>query len=142
LAWLYTIRLNIANIFKPGNSVSKFSNCTVLKIVLKSCVHKWQCGQIVKIVKYLQESIFGLRPQTQPIYSFYFGVPWWPLFLWCIQICLYYNYSLYCKCWEPPILTFGMLTSDRVFPGLPVTPVLYRTENCNNKSISCNPIRV
>ena len=26
--------------------------------------------------------IFWLRPQTQPIYSFHFGVPIWPLFLW------------------------------------------------------------
>jgi len=26
-------------------------------------------------------SVFGLRPQTQPIYSFGFGFPIWPLFL-------------------------------------------------------------
>jgi len=50
---------------------------------------------------------------------------------------LYYNYALYCNCWEPPILTSEMFTSDRVLPGLPVTPVLYRTENWNNTSISC-----
>jgi len=78
-----------------------------------------------------------LRPQMQPIYSFHFGVPIWPLFLWWFPISLYYNYALCCKCWEPPIQTFGMFTSDRVFQVLPVTPVLYRTENCNNKSISC-----
>jgi len=29
----------------------------------------------------LQQGIFGLRPQTQPIYSFGIGVPKWPLFL-------------------------------------------------------------
>jgi len=86
--------------------------------------------------------LFGLRPQTQPIKSFHFGVPIWPLFLWWFPIFLFYNYALYCKCWEPPILTSGMFTSDRVFPWLHVIPVLYRTENCNNKSISCNPIRV
>jgi len=54
---------------------------------------------------------------TQPIYWFGYGVPIWPLFLWWFPISLYYNYALYCKCWEPPILSSGMLTSDRVFPG-------------------------
>ena len=38
---------------------------------------------------------------------------------------------------EPPILTFGMFTSDKVFPVLHVIPVMYRTENCNNNSILC-----
>jgi len=61
--------------------------------------------------------IFGLRPQTQPIYSFGIGVPKWPLFLWWFPISLHYKYALYCKCWEPPILTSGILTSDRGFPG-------------------------
>ena len=61
--------------------------------------------------------VVGLRPQTQPIYSFGFGVPIGPLFLWWFPISLYCNYALYCKCWEPLILTFGMFTSDRVFPG-------------------------
>jgi len=60
--------------------------------------------------------------QTQPIYSFYFGVPIWPLFLLWFPISLYYNYALYCKCKVPPILTFGMFTSDRVFPRAPCNP--------------------
>ena len=42
--------------------------------------------------------ILGLRPQTQPIYSFGFGVPIWPLFLRWFPISLYYNYAQYCKC--------------------------------------------
>ena len=63
------------------------------------------------------DDLFGLRPQTQPIYSFGIGVPKWPLFLWWFPISLYYKYALYCKCWEPPILTSGILTSDRGFPG-------------------------
>ena len=55
---------------------------------------------------------------VQPIYSFRIGVPKWPLFLWWFPISLYYKYALYCKCWELPILTSGMLTSEyRVFPG-------------------------
>jgi len=80
---------------------------------------------------FVWDRLFRLRPQTQPIYSFHFGVPIWPLFLWWFPISLYYNYALFCKCWELPILASGMFTSDRVFPGLPVSPVLYRTENCN-----------
>ena len=60
----------------------------------------------------------------------------WPFFLWWFLISLYYNYALYCKCWDP-ILTSGLFTLDRVFPRLTVTSVLYRNENCNNKSISC-----
>jgi len=83
------------------------------------------------------KNVFELRPQTQLIYSFHLVVPNWPFFLWWFPTSLYYNYALYYKCWEPPILTSGMLTLDRVFPWLPVTPALYRTENCNNKSISC-----
>ena len=77
----------------------------------------------------LRESIVvNIFLHTQPIYSFHLVVPIWPLFLWWFPISLYYNYALYCKCWEPPILTSGMFTSDRVFPGLPVTPVLYRND--------------
>jgi len=62
--------------------------------------------------------IFGLRPQTQPIYSFGIGVPIWPLFRWWFPISIYYSYALYWKCWEPPILTSGKLTSGLCgFPG-------------------------
>ena len=52
--------------------------------------------------------VFLLSPKTQPIYSFHLVVQISPLFQWWFQISLYYNYELYCKCWEPLILTSGM----------------------------------
>jgi len=80
-------------------------------------VRHTECKWLWTVPQFLPSPSFLGCVKTQPIYSFGIGVPKWPLFLWWFPISLYYKYALYCKCWEPQILTSGMLTSDRGFPG-------------------------
>jgi len=122
---LATIKHNVVSYgMKHRLFCNNFSPECIIQVIFSAycwIIHMFTINMYTKLMKWkalrkhsLHEktaaSVFGLRPQTQPIYSFGFGVPIWQLFLWWFPISLYYNYALYWKCWEPPILTSGMLT--------------------------------
>ena len=67
---------------------------TILSIILSAVVDT--TNEFLPSVIALTLLIFGLRPQTQPIYSFHFGVLIWPLFLWCFLISFLYSIIMHC----------------------------------------------